>query len=50
MLMRGKLEIIFPHVWEKLQIKFPVITKETEAIMVLSKYGDRDSMESGRYH
>ena len=35
MLMREKLEI-YP-VWGKLQIKFPVRTKETEAIMVLLK-------------
>ena len=33
MLMREKLEIC--PVWGKLQIKFPVRTKETEAIMVL---------------
>ena len=36
MLMRGKLEI--SPVWGKLQIKFPVRTKETEAIMVLLEY------------
>ena len=33
MLMREKLEIC--PVWGKLQIKFPLRTKETEAIMVL---------------
>ena len=33
MLMRGKLEICL--VWGKLEIKFPLRKKETEAIMVL---------------
>ena len=58
MLMKGKLEICpvrgkirnFPMFGGNQISKFPVIKKETEAIMVLSKYGDRDSLKRGRYH